>query len=343
MRNKIIYIDEESGIPLLGLDFIGIIDRGTNIIELKPLTLCNLQCRYCFVSAGDYKTNFIVDPHYLIKEVKKLIEVKGAYDIEIHIAPYGEIFLYNDLNKLIELLWDLEGIETISIQTNGILLDSKIINELEKLNITRLNISLNTFNESLAQYLSGSVIYDMTNLLDNIELLLESNIDVLLAPVWFPGENEDDIEDIIKYVADLRGKGYSDIDIQIGIQKYLIYKTGRKLKKIRPKTWGYFYQQLADLEDKYNIKLKLGPQDFNIHDRTLFTLDIKEKEIISVKVVSPGRWKNECIAMIDEVSAVKVLLNSPIEYSDNLLGKHLNVKVLKSTKRDSIITAYIPY
>ncbi|MFX1454170.1 MAG: radical SAM protein, partial [Promethearchaeota archaeon] len=77
MSNTVQYVDEISGIPLYGVDFIGVIDRGTNVIELKPLTLCNLKCKYCFVSAGDYSHNFIVDPDYLIKKVEELIEVKG--------------------------------------------------------------------------------------------------------------------------------------------------------------------------------------------------------------------------------------------------------------------------
>ncbi|TFF99117.1 MAG: radical SAM protein, partial [Promethearchaeota archaeon] len=280
---------------------------------------------------------------YFINGVKKLIEFKGAYDIEIHLAPYGEIFLYKDLYTLIEKLWELSGVEVISIQTNGLLLTPSIIENLEKVNITRLNISLNTLNESLAQYLSNCKYYDLEKLINNIHLLLETEIDVLIAPVWFPGENDEDIEEIIKFVVDLRNKGYSNVDIQIGIQKYLIYRTGRKLKKIRPKTWGYFYKQLSNLEKKYDIKLKLGPRDFNIHDRALFSLDIKEGDIISVVIKSPGRWKNECIGVIDNASACKILLNKPIEYSDKLLGQTLNVKVLKSTNYDSIITAYFPY
>jgi uncharacterized Fe-S cluster-containing radical SAM superfamily enzyme len=42
----------------------------------------------------------------------------------------------------------------------------------------------------------------------------------------------------------------------------LIYKTGRKIRKIRPRTWNYFYKQLTKLEKLYQIKLKLGPNDF---------------------------------------------------------------------------------
>ncbi|MHA1718079.1 MAG: radical SAM protein, partial [Promethearchaeota archaeon] len=64
--NEIIKIDKQSEVPLFGVDFLGILDRGTNVLEIKPNTICNLHCKYCFVSAGDYTKNFVTDTDYLI-------------------------------------------------------------------------------------------------------------------------------------------------------------------------------------------------------------------------------------------------------------------------------------
>ena len=179
-------------------------------------------------------------------------------------------------------------------------MDEEIIKQFEEAKITRLNISLNSLREEKANYLCNCRNYDMENLLRNISYLLESSIDVLIAPVWFPGENDDDIEDIIRYIKDLRKQDYSEKKIQIGIQKYLIYKTGRKLKKIRPKSWGYFYDQLSLLERKYNMKLKLGPHDFGIHKRkTVATLKVQKNDLLRLKVISKGRWKKEYIGKIN--------------------------------------------
>ena len=342
MTMEIIHVDNKSEIPLCGVDFIGLVDRSTNIIELKPITLCNLKCKYCFVNGGDYDTNFIVEPDYLVEKVREIVEIKGNYNIEIHIAPYGEILLYPELEKLIKSLWTIKGVDVISMQSNGLLLTEDIIKKMDAVNLTRINISLNTLNQELAEYLCDCKNYNIKKLMESIQLLLKLKINVLIAPVWFPGENDKDIENIIKYVVDLRNKGYSNKEIQIGIQKYLIYRTGRKLKKIRPKSWKYFYKQLTELEKKYKIKLKLGPKDFNIHKREKKknTLNLKKNDLIKIKIVSKGRWKRECIGIINKKIGIKILLKKPFLFSEELIGKEINAKVIKANYKDNILTAY---
>ncbi len=343
MKNKLFYIDDNSSIPLMGIDFFGVIDRGTNVIEVKPLTLCNLKCKYCFVRAGDYTNNFIINHSYLMKQIQEIIAIKGNYKIEIHFSPYGEILLYPEFFDLLSKLINIEGIDTISIQTNGLLLNDEIIYKLKFRKHCRLNISLNTLDANKARYLCACDNYRMDVLLSNIHKLLDANIDVLIAPVWFPSENDEDIEAIIKFVIGLRKKGYTDKQLQIGIQKYLIYKTGRKLKKIRPKSWKYFYYQLSQLEKKYNIKLKLGPIDFNIHKRkSISTSYLKKNMIIEVTIISEGRWERECIGKINENLGIKILMRKPFKFTPDLIGKKLAVKVIKANYRDNIITASFP-
>ncbi|TKJ22467.1 MAG: molybdenum cofactor biosynthesis protein MoaA [Promethearchaeota archaeon Loki_b32] len=341
MSVSIINVDEKSKIPLYGVDFIGVIDRGTNVIEVKPITLCNLKCKYCFVSAGSYDTDFIVDPNYLLKKIRNMVEIKGHHKIEIHFAPYGEILLYPGLFDLIKELWNIKGIEIISLQTNGLLLNEDVIKQLEETKVTRINISLNSLNQEKANFLCNCENYNIEKLLNNILLLLSTQIDVLIAPVWFPGENDDDIEEIIKYVLKLRNKGFSEKKIQIGIQKYLIYKTGRKLKKIRPKGWDFFYKQLSMLEKKFKIKLKLGPQDFGIHKRKVVaSLNLQKNDRIKLTIISKGRWKREYIGKLNNNFGIKVLLNYPIPQPEKLLGKEIEAKVIKANYKDNILTAY---
>src|SRR3989344_9031974 len=47
--NKAIYIHKNSGIPLIGNVAFGIVYRNSSIIEIKPVTSCNLDCIYCSI------------------------------------------------------------------------------------------------------------------------------------------------------------------------------------------------------------------------------------------------------------------------------------------------------
>jgi len=222
------------------------------------------------------------------------------------------------------------------MQSNGLLLSKPVIKKLKKSKLTRINISLNSLKEETDCYLCNCTHYDVDKLIKNIYTLMNSNIQVLIAPVWFPGENDKDIEEIIEFVLNVRNEGYSKSQLQIGIQKYLIYKTGRTLKKIQP--------YLSRLEKKFKIKLKLGPNDFGIHKRkSVSTLNLQKNDLIKIEIVSRGRWKNECIGKINDSLGIKVLLKKPIVFSDKLIGKVIEAKVIKANYKDNILTALFPY
>ena len=94
--------------------------------------------------------------------VQQLIERKGAHDLEVHIAPYGESMLYPDLISLVEQVAGIPGITTVSMQTNGLLLDETTVDALAHAGLSRLNISINTFDPDKAAELSrrGYVRYE---------------------------------------------------------------------------------------------------------------------------------------------------------------------------------------
>jgi uncharacterized Fe-S cluster-containing radical SAM superfamily enzyme len=49
---NVTYITRDSGIPLIGNTAFGLIDRNSSLIEVKPLTGCNLSCIFCSVDEG---------------------------------------------------------------------------------------------------------------------------------------------------------------------------------------------------------------------------------------------------------------------------------------------------
>jgi len=289
---KTIKIDRESGIPLVGCIMFGIIDRGSNLIQVRPTTICNLNCIYCSVDSGAksrfHHIEYVVDKDYLLKWIEKVGSEKDC-KVEVNLDSVGEVLMYKDIFKLIEGIKKIKGVERISMQTNGTLLNKEKIRKFERLGLNQINLSLNTLDMELSKKLSGTENYDVDKIVKIAELINKSKIELLIAPVWLPGLNEKDIEDLIKFSKKLNCK--------IGIQKYEIHKYGRKAKGIKALNYWKFYKKLEELEKSYKVKLKLGPNDFNIKRCNSLekVFGIGEKVIVEVKI--DGWFKNQKIGV----------------------------------------------
>src|SRR3989338_3754404 len=119
LKNKLnnkatIYIHQSSGIPLIGTNYFGLIDRGTNIIEVKPITSCNISCIFCSVDEGPLsrrKADFVVEKDYLVNEFRKIAEFKNSSSIDAHINAQGEPTLYADMVELVRGIMSVKGVK----------------------------------------------------------------------------------------------------------------------------------------------------------------------------------------------------------------------------------------
>ncbi len=94
------------------------------------------------------------------------------------------------------------------------------------------------------------------------EMIANSKMDLLIAPVWVPGYNDSEIPKIIEFALEIgAGKKYPPL----GIQKYIPYRYGRKAGKSMP--FKEFYQRLREYEKEYGVKLILSPEDFGMEKR----------------------------------------------------------------------------
>ncbi|MHA1230474.1 MAG: radical SAM protein [Candidatus Helarchaeota archaeon] len=286
---KVIYITEESNVPLMGSIYFGIIDRGTNLLQVRPITGCLLNCPFCSVDEGPRSKSriidYIIEPEYLIQETKKIIDVKGVNDIEIHLDGQCEPLTYPYIIELIEAFSNNQNVKVISMQTNGVLLDKKKVQKLEEVGLTRLNLSINTLDKYQARFLAGIKEYNLNKILKIINLIKNSNIDLLIAPVIIPNINEDQIEPIIRFILDKNIKGEWPT---FGFQNYVPHKFGRKMN-VKPKPFSDFYKELSILEKKYETKLVLTPSDFNIYKTKSVENPIKKNSIVETEIILPGR------------------------------------------------------
>ena len=288
--NPAAYINERSGIPLVGSSCFGIVDRNSSMIEVKPVTGCNMNCIFCSVDEGlsSRKTNeIVIDKNYLVSEVSKLAELKSPHRLHITINAHGEPLTYRPMPELISGLAELESTASTSLITNGTLLNEPCIDSLARAGLSRLNVSLNAVSPKAAKILEGHGGYDVSHVKKMCAYAAEK-LEVVLAPVFVPGYNDSELAEIVKFAKEIKAK--------VGIQNYLHYKKGRNPRKTKEMPWEKFYSILRKLEKDHDFKLILDQEDFGITKTPPLHKPFKKDQIISAVVKCPGRYRNEAIA-----------------------------------------------
>jgi|TARA_B100001971_G_C18218352_1_gene555401 uncharacterized Fe-S cluster-containing radical SAM superfamily enzyme len=282
---KAVYIHQNSGIPLIGSISFGLIDRNTSIIEIKPITSCNLDCTYCSVDQNKRLVDFVVEEEYLVNELKKLIEFKAANNIEAHIASQGEPTLYEPLSELVRNISKIPQITTISIDTNGTLLTKDKVDELIQAGLTRFNLSINALDQGLAKSIANGP-YNI-NKIKEIARYIAKRSNLIITPVLIPGVNEKEMPKLVEFAKNIKA--------DIGIQNLFNYRLGKNPVKEMP--FNLFLSKLKSWETQYNIKLIKTEQDFNIKKTKPLPKPFRKREVVKADIVGPGRFKNEKIAV----------------------------------------------
>jgi uncharacterized Fe-S cluster-containing radical SAM superfamily enzyme len=307
-KRELVYVTKESGLPLVGHTAFGLIDRGTNLIQVRPVSGCNLNCIFCSVDEGvsrSRRTDYIVDTDYLVEEFRKIAVLKGN-DVEAHIDGQGEPFIYPYMAELLEKLREVPQVKAISAQTNGMLLDGAKIKEMEGL-LDRINLSLSSLDDRQARMLAGTNLYDVGHVKGVARAIAASKIDLLLAPVWVPGFNDEEIPKLIEFGLEIgAGKRWP----AFGIQNYVRYQFGKKVRG-RPMKFFEFFRRLEEYERQYGVRLRLTPADFNIHKAPSLPRVFKKGERLRLKLVAPGRVFGEVLA-VDRGRVIGVLTSKPV-------------------------------
>ena len=316
MERKLFEVD--SSIPLVGCIAFGLIDRGTNLIQVRPISTCPLSCIFCSTNAGPKsrirQTEYIVPLDYLVEEFEKITAFKGKRKIEAHIDTVGDPITYPYIAELVSRISQIEGVEVVSLQTHGSILDEKMLDRLSAAGLTRINLSVDALDPELARKLADTEWYDVKKVIQLMEYITSNtSIDLLLAPVWIPKINDAEIPKIIELAKKVgAGKRFPPL----GIQRYEIHKHGRKVKGVRAHSWKYFYARLREWEKEFGVKLVLRPEDFGIHKRRMLPIPYRKYETVKVRVVGPGWLRREKLAVTLNGDRTVTLVNAediPVE------------------------------
>ena len=115
--------------------------RHINYLRISVTDRCNLRCIYCMPPEG-----VSLIPHNEIlsyEEILTVVQVAARLGINKVRLTGGEPLVRAELPKLVRMLSQVEGIEEVSLTTNGTLLKKYVV-ELKQAGLRRVNVSLDT-------------------------------------------------------------------------------------------------------------------------------------------------------------------------------------------------------
>lgn len=325
-RNTATYVHKNSGIPLMGCLSFGIADKGTTLLEIKPITGCNMGCIFCSVDEGigTRKTHeFVVEKDYLVQEVNKLLDYKKHQGMVVYINSHGEPFLYAEMVGLVADLKKNKWISEIHIITNGTYLTHELCDQLDKAGLTHLNISVSGFDAEKAKEVMGSSAYNIEKVKEIIAYLVKkTKIEVMITPVVMFGINEQEMGKIIAWAKQAGVK-------KVCIQNFLFNRRGRNPSKERE--WEEFKKFLEELEREHGVKLLF---DLKLGATKEYPKPFKRGEVVQAEIAAQGRYKTEYLAVAQQrcITLPKV---------DRVLRKGERVSVLITKSNHNIFAGEI--
>jgi uncharacterized Fe-S cluster-containing radical SAM superfamily enzyme len=307
--------------PPYGYIAIGVIDRGTNVLQVRPTTICPQNCIFCSVDAGLHSRNrwaeFIVDPEVIVRGVEEAISVKGCY-VEALIDTVGDPLTYPYLVELVKALKSISGVKSVALETHGMLLSRRLVDKLHNAGLDRVNLSLETLNSEKARFLYGTRAYSVERVVDVAEYLVsETNIDLHVTPLWLPGINDRDVERVLEWALRVgAGKKWPPVTVQ----KFTKHKYGRG-HNLREASWSEFWRFVESLEKKIGVKLRWSMEEWGMHYARSVKPPISRGDLVEVNIVSRGWLKREYLGVYSDKYLIGV-------FTSGHLGNIVNRKAL---------------
>jgi cyclic pyranopterin phosphate synthase len=130
------------------------------------------------------------------EEIRTVVQAAAELGISKIRLTGGEPMVRADLPELIKMLSQIEGIQELSLTTNGTLL-KKYARELKQAGLSRINVSLDTLKPDKFRYITR--LGELKGVLEGIEVAKEAGFEpVKINTVVMRGINDDEILDFAR-------------------------------------------------------------------------------------------------------------------------------------------------
>lgn len=166
-------------------------------LRISVTDRCNMRCVYCmpFNNTDWFEQDNILS----YEEITRLTTLFVSLGVEKIRVTGGEPTIRPNIETLIGALSKINGIKSIGMTTNGLLLQEKI-QQLKAAGLGSVNISLDTFRADRFKAMCG--IDGVSKILDSIRAAHDAGLKVKINTVIMRGWNDEEVEDFARFARD---------------------------------------------------------------------------------------------------------------------------------------------
>jgi len=296
---------------------IDLYERKIDYLRISITDRCNLRCQYCMPNGI---TPIDMAEILTYEEILRFCQVGVQLGITKLRVTGGEPLVRKGCATLVRQLKAIKGMETVSLTSNGILLE-QYGESLKAAGINGVNISLDTTNADLYRQITGK--NEFGQVVRGIEKMIALAIPVKLNAVLFSGINDKEWESLIHlakvYPVDVRfielmpigmGKDYQGVS-NVVLQNQILQKYPQMQEDLTPRGNGpAVYSQIAGFKGRIGFISAIHSKFCNSCNRLRLTAEGKLKP---------------CLCYGDTIDIRKILRNG----TDEELKAGIKAAILK--------------
>lgn len=173
-------------------------NRPINYLRISVTDRCNLRCTYCMPEQGlqfEHKKNLLTFP-----EMSQLIRIFSEMGVDKVRFTGGEPFVRDGMMQLIQEVSGLNGLDEISITTNGTVLNEEQLRTLKASKVRTINLSLDSLDRDTFKEITRRD--NFTAVMKNLDLIIKYGFDVKVNCVVMPDKNIQEIQSFVEFTKD---------------------------------------------------------------------------------------------------------------------------------------------
>lgn len=173
--------------------FVDAFGRIVRKLRISVTDRCNLRCVYCMPEDAAWLPK---EEILTFEEIERVARVCVAYGVRKIRLTGGEPLARRGLEKLIERLAGIDGLQSLAMTTNAYYLRGRA-DALRQAGLQSLNISLDTLRPDRFALLARRGGFE--SVMDGIEAALEAGFPVKINMVVMKGFNDDEVPDFLRW------------------------------------------------------------------------------------------------------------------------------------------------